>query len=149
MGLPAPLTELLRSKEVYNLAATNELLVGLVTGLNCLLYKSLNVTDAAAVQLPDIPDQAVKALLVVEADPTSTDLTAPVLRYTEDGITVPTALVGMPLLQYSIYEVGGIRRLPLKGGGGFSVSFQSAIDNFQVIGIEAGKTHSLKIQYFG
>ena len=111
---------------------TNDLLYGILMGGDCKGYQNL-VVGAAAVSL-SVPENTLYALLVVEADPTSAEK-AKVIRFKEfDTITnPPTATVGIPLGDLSIYEVKGVENLL----------------NFKVIGIEAGKVHSIKIQYFG
>jgi hypothetical protein len=55
-----------------------------------------------------------------------------IIRYREDQVD-PTASVGMPLGDLSIYEVGG----------------EANLSNIKFIGIEAGKTHKLRVSYYG
>lgn len=139
------LPPLLRNKNTYTHASA-ELIAGLF-GLNCLLNTQLSVDSSTAVQLPTIPDEAIMALIIVEADPTATNTTK-CIRFTQDGVTIPTASIGMPLGDLSIYEVGGVRDFGYVMGPSSS-PFRNAIDNFQCIGIEAGKTHKINIAYFG
>lgn len=126
----------LRNLQALPYALTHELLWGMLTGLNCLGYAEIDVTELLALPLPPypnvIPEVAYKALIVVEADPLSTNKTRCV-RFTEDITNPPTAVFGMPLGDLSIYEVGG----------------QGNMDNFRIIGIEAGRTHKVRIQYYG
>jgi hypothetical protein len=139
----------LRSKSAYPQAAANELLFGLISGLNCLGYEQVTFDDSAAIQLPNYGDytQAVKALIVIEADATSTDKSK-IARFTEDGVTTPTTAIGMPLGDLSIYETGGVIQVETQAFQA-SQAFQNALENFQIIGIEAGKTLTLNVQYFG
>jgi hypothetical protein len=108
----------------------SEMLYGLLTGGRCIKDDSFTVDNTAAVSLV-IPVGAVWALLVVEADATATS-TDKVVRFTLDGTTVPDAVIGMPL--------GDLDPLDVKD--------EKNLSNFKVIGIEAGKTHTVRVQYF-
>ncbi|MFQ3577160.1 MAG: hypothetical protein SNJ77_12065 [Cytophagales bacterium] len=77
------------------------------------------------------PLQSKYALMVVEADPTSTALDK-VVRFTEAENQAPTDVLGIPLGDLGIYESKG------KGN----------MECFGIIGIEVGKIHKLNIQYF-
>lgn len=89
----------------------------------------LSVGSGAAVSLT-VPSNANSALISVEADATVADSTR-VVRFLETGAT-PTASVGMALGNNDTYEV----------------RTSDNLRNFKVIGIEAGKTQSLKINYY-
>lgn len=120
----------LASSNTYS-STTNELLYGLLTGLNCIGYEAIVVNDSGVSVLTP-PDYAVIALLVVEPDAATTDKKK-VIRFTEDNFTVPTNAIGMPLGELSIYETKGAVNMAA----------------MKMIGIEAGKVHSVKVQYFG
>jgi hypothetical protein len=108
---------------------SNALLYALLTGGECAGFETLLV-DADNVSALNPPENSVYALLVMEADETSADKSR-VGRFREDG-EQPTALEGIPLGDLTTYEVKGKFNLL----------------NFLIIGIEAGKVHSLRVQYF-
>ncbi|MFZ1807617.1 MAG: hypothetical protein WAU36_10365 [Cyclobacteriaceae bacterium] len=103
----------------------------LLHGGKCLLYESATFDDDPAIGLPNLPDAAQYALIYIEADATEAG-NARVARFTEDG-TTPEATVGMPAGDDFIYEVSG----------------RSNLENFEIIGITAAKTHTLRVQYYG
>jgi hypothetical protein len=109
---------------------TDQLLYTLLTGGDCIGYEKITVDSALAVGL-DYPEATVYALLVVEADLTSADKSK-VIRFLETPF-LPTATEGIPLGDLSVYEVKG----------------KPNLKNFRAIGIEAGKNHSIAVQYFG
>ena len=129
--MPLPLVPLLRNKETYPYAATNELLYGLTTGLNCLGYEEIIVGNVTAVPLTTIPVNATFAVIVAEGDVTNTDQTR-VVRYREDTVS-PTPSTGMPLGDLTIYECGGVDNMA----------------NIKFIGIEASKSQKLRVSYYG
>jgi len=92
--------------------------------------ESLTVGSASAVVLASVPAAANTALVSVEGDATALDLTK-CIRITQNG-TAPTSTVGMILGNLDVYEI----------------KTRINIANFKVIGIEAGKTNILKIEYF-
>lgn len=101
-------------------------------GLVCILTTSL-IIDGTIKNLPNIPDNAKSALLVLEKDisfvvPANNTILA---RFTEDNITIPTITIGMPLVNLSIYEVT-----------------EPDLKRFQIT-ITQGTTHTLRIQYYG
>lgn len=106
---------------------------------NCLGYAKKAVTGAAVVTLTPIPKNTRYAVLVVMCDPVISDPVAAsnVVYVREDGGIPVTGAApagdGMPLGDLSIYEVKGIKNLKA----------------FKMIGIRAGETHSVRIQYFG
>ena len=113
--------------------ANNNLLYAILTGGDCLAYQELLV-DSITPKGLTFPAGTVYALIIVEANSGTADKTK-VIRFKEaDNVSnPPTAVRGIPLGDLSVYEVKGT----------------SNLTNFKVIGIEAGKVHSLKIQYFG
>jgi hypothetical protein len=99
---------------------------------DCIGFEEISVNDST-VQKLSIPNGATSALITVVADPSTTDLRN-VVWWKEDG-NVPTTGAngeGMPLGHLGVYECKGVINLK----------------NFQVIGIEAGKTHSVRISYY-
>jgi hypothetical protein len=110
--------------------ATDNLLWALLTGMENRGFEKLSVTNTPAVELT-VPQKALAAVIIVEADATSADLKK-VVRFREDG-NPPTATDGMPLGDMNFYEVRG----------------DASLKAFRIIGIEAGKTHTLSIQYYG
>jgi len=101
----------------------------LYTG-KCLGYEDLAFDDAPEVALAAVPAGARLAVCVVEADASQAGL-ARVARYREDG-NAPTAAEGMPVGDNGFFELTG-----------------DNIAAFKIIGITAGKAHTLKVQYYG
>lgn len=100
-------------------------------GGKCLGYASVTFDDTAEVALPAIPAGADIAIAYLEAGVADVGK-ARVARYREDGVA-PTAAAGMPLGDDGIYEISG----------------RGNIDDFLIIGINAGVTHTLRVQYYG
>jgi hypothetical protein len=100
----------------------------------CIGHEYIDVTDAAVKTLTKPADaegnNASYALLVLEGDSTSADLSKCV-RWTMEG-TDPTAADGMPLGDNGVFEIQN----------------ETNLDAFKVIGIEAGKTHKLRVAYY-
>lgn len=92
---------------------------------------SLSFDDAPAMALPNIPTNAVKALIVLEADSTTTDPTN-AAHFTEGSADTPTATFGIPMGHLGFYTIEG----------------KENINNFKIIGNEAGKSHTLQITYY-
>lgn len=92
-------------------------------------YEDLTVDDTEAKSL-SVPDNAVSATVFFEIDATATNK-ARAIRYKESG-TAPTADSGLPFGDGDVLELFG----------------KTSLDNFQVIGIETGKSHILRIQYY-
>ena len=92
-------------------------------------YEDLTVDDSEAKELT-VPDDAVSASIFFEVDASTTNKTR-ALRYKENG-TAPTANSGQPFGDGDVLELFG----------------KTSLDNFQVIGIEAGKSHVLRVQYY-
>ena len=92
-------------------------------------YEDLTVDDSEEKSLT-VPSDAVSASVFFEVNSTTTDK-ARALRYKENG-TAPTANSGQPFGDGDVLELFG----------------KTSLDNFQVIGIEAGKSHILRIQYY-
>lgn len=111
-----------------------KLLHALVHGGKCLGYEKLSVDDSAPVPLT-VPDGAKYAILVVDADATSTNPNK-VINWREDGDD-PTndagTNEGLILGDNSILEIKGAANLA----------------NFKMIGKEASKTHNVRVQYYG
>lgn len=95
----------------------------------CVGDEKLDVTDLTAVSLT-VPARATSAIITVEAS-TSAATTAKVVRFRESGDTA-TDSIGTPLGDLDTYECLG----------------PEALANFSIIGIEAGKTHTLNINYY-
>lgn len=109
----------------------SQLLLALLTGGDCLQYNNVPVNDTQVTTLSPVSG-TVYALIVVEADPTTMDKSK-VIRFSEMQATIVSAINGLPLGDLGVYEVKGM----------------SNLQNFKAIGIEAGKSHTLRIQYFG
>ena len=107
-----------------------DLLYALFFQGECLGYASLEVTRDDIVSL-SVPVHARYAMLVLECDPNQ-DNKDLVVRFREDG-EEPGPDEGMPLGDLGVYEVKGIENM----------------QRFRVLGIEIGKRHKLRIQYFG
>lgn len=96
----------------------------------CIFCETMIVSDFYPSAL-SIPEHARYALMIVEADPLQYDKDL-VVRFCEDGQNAQ-ADFGMPLGHMGVYEV--------KGSGN--------MDRFTIIGIELGRHHKVRIQYFG
>jgi hypothetical protein len=92
-------------------------------------YQDL-VVDHSEVKNLTVPDNAVSATIMVEADDSSTSK-GRVIRYKKNGID-PTDSSGFGLGDNDIYEPAG----------------KVNLDNLRFIGIEDGKSHTLRIQYY-
>lgn len=92
-------------------------------------YEDLTVDDTEAKSLT-VPDNAVSATVFFEIDTAATNK-ARAVRYKENG-TAPTVDSGLPFGDGDVLELFG----------------KTSLDNFQVIGIETGKSHVLRIQYY-
>lgn len=103
----------------------------LLHGGKCIGYEETTFDDAPAVALPNLPDGAHHAMIYIEASGDEVG-NARVARFREDG-TSPTASAGMPLGDDSIYEVTG----------------RANLENFEIIGITADKTHTMRVHYYG
>jgi hypothetical protein len=118
-----------------NASTTNDLLFAICGMINCIGYQNILVDDTVVKTLTP-PLYSLFALITVEADPATADKKK-VIRFTEDNLSIPTNVagtdLGMPLGDLSIYECKGLANLPA----------------FQMIGREAGKTHSVRVQYYG
>ncbi len=125
-------------------STTNDYLDAILWGGQCVGYRKLTVTDAAAVGFADIADPdaggplaaglppgAQYAICVLEADNADVDK-ARVGRFRCDA-TAPTAAEGMPVGDNGSFEIKGTDNL----------------NNFKIIGINAGKTHTLRIEFYG
>jgi hypothetical protein len=96
----------------------------------CVGYVTLEV-NADAVSTLSIPEYARYAMMVIESDPYQYNKDI-VLRFREDG-DAPTSLEGMPLGEFGVYEVKGTENM----------------QRFKIIGIEPGRQHKIRIQFFG
>jgi len=92
-------------------------------------YEDLAVDDSEAKDLT-VPDDAVSASIFFEVDASATNK-ARALRYKENG-TAPTANSGQPFGDGDVLELFG----------------KTSLENFKVIGIEASKSHVLRVQYY-
>jgi hypothetical protein len=111
----------------------NGLLYALLSGGDCVGYEDLEIDD---ISMPSLnpPENGEYALIVVEADPTTTDKSK-VIRIKEfiEDDSFPTSAIGIPLGDFSVYEVKGKKNM----------------QDFRAISIEAGKLHILRVQYYG
>ena len=92
-------------------------------------YEDL-VVDHSEVKSLTVPDDAVSATIMIEADPSITEK-GRVIRYKSNG-TDPTDSSGFGLGDNDIYEPAGKLNL----------------DNLRFIGIPDGKNHTLRVQYY-
>ncbi|HEY9084014.1 MAG TPA: hypothetical protein VIN73_11820 [Vicingaceae bacterium] len=92
-------------------------------------YEDLEVDDTEAKTLT-VPEAAVSAAVFFEVDASATNK-ARALRYKENG-TAPTAASGQAFGDGDVLELFG----------------KTSLTNFKVIGIEAEKTHTLRVQYY-
>ncbi|HAP69921.1 MAG TPA: hypothetical protein DCR04_09395 [Flavobacteriales bacterium] len=92
-------------------------------------YEDLAVTDMEVAQLT-IPENGISATISIEADGSAAEKSR-VVRFKENG-SDPTASSGIALGENDLYEITGRWNL----------------ENFRVIGIEAGKSHVLRVQYY-
>lgn len=91
-------------------------------------FENVTVNDTAVVNLT-IPTDAISADISVEADATALSK-AKVIRFKENGSN-PSTSSGFPF-----------------GEGIFKVIGKNNLNNFKIIGIEAGKSHTLQVQYY-
>ncbi|WP_010182420.1 hypothetical protein [Aquimarina agarilytica] len=92
-------------------------------------YQDIEITATQAVSL-QVPQKAVSAVLVLEADSTSSSFVR-IVRFKENG-SAPTASSGFALGDNDIYSIVG----------------KNNLENFKVIGIEKDKKHIGRIQFF-
>jgi hypothetical protein len=107
------------------------LLAGILYGGIVLGYQQIDVTATTAVSLT-VPDKAKKAIIIVEADPTTGNKTQ-VVRYQSGENANPTATVGIAIGDKGAFDIGLLWNLK----------------RAKFIGIEAGKTHKLIVEYQG
>lgn len=93
-------------------------------------YAQTTFDNSPAIRLPNIPNDAMIAIITIEASSTATDPTK-CARYVEGVGTLSTSS-GMPIGDLDTYEVFG----------------SDGIAQFQIIGIESGKTHTLNVTYY-
>ena len=116
-----------------NSVTQNDLLAGILFGGDCIGYEKIAVGSAAPVGLDLLTLGkglgARKALVVIEADASSTNLDR-VVRFREDG-TNPNATDGLPIPDNGKLEVSDLN-----------------LANFKMIGIEGGKNHTAQVLYY-
>lgn len=114
------------------LNATNSLLRGILRGGQCVGYEDIDVDETAVVTLTK-PASASYALIALQADITSGNADR-VIHFREDGINPTTGAAGVGM--------------PLGDNGSYSIKTTQNINNFKAIGIEAGKAHKIRVQYY-
>ena len=92
-------------------------------------YQDLQVNDTEVVQLT-IPENAISATISIEADGSATEKSR-VVRFKENG-SDPSANSGIALGDNDLYEITGLLNL----------------ESFRVIGVEVGKSHVIRVQYY-
>jgi len=92
-------------------------------------YEDLPVSDTEVAQL-SIPENAISATISIEADGSAAEKSR-VVRFKENG-SDPTASSGIALGENDLYEITGRWNL----------------ESFRVIGVEAGKSHIIRVQYY-
>lgn len=108
-----------------------ELLYSLIFGGECIGYEELYVYAPYTFK-PTIPEGAVYALMVCEADDLATDKTK-VIRYSTAGASFPLGSYnGMPLGELGVIEIKGRKNL----------------ENFRATGIRNYEYHVLRIEYY-
>jgi hypothetical protein len=112
-----------------------QLLYVLLTGGECIGYEEIAL-DVSQVKSLTVPDGAVYALIVCEADasPLLPDKSK-VIRYKQFDTqsNPPDASLGMPLGDLGVAEVKG----------------ENNLSAFRAVGITPGFTHILKVEYYG
>ena len=109
-----------------------EFLRALALGGDCVDYEKLSVGDAAVVTL-NVPASAQKAILTVIGDATAANSDR-VIHFREDGNNPTTGTSG--------------EGMPIGDNGTYTILSADNLANFKMIGIEAGKTHSVRVQYY-
>jgi len=92
-------------------------------------YEDLAVTDMEVAQLT-IPENGISATISIEADGSAAEKSR-VVRFKENG-SDPSANSGIALGDNDLYEITGRWNL----------------ESFRVIGVEAGKSHIIRVQYY-
>jgi len=108
----------------------SDMLYTLIFQGECIAYVTIMVDDEA-VRSFNIPVEARYAMLITESDPNQNNKDL-IIRFREDGSN-PSADEGMPLGDMGVYEVKG----------------KENMSQFRMIGIEAGKQHKVRVQFFG
>jgi hypothetical protein len=122
-----------------------EMVYNIVMGGEALAFESISVGYNSLVSLgiPNNPlwkDKLRYCQIILEADATTTTKTK-AIRFVEvkteaGSLTVNAAEVrakGLPLGDLGVYEIKGVENMA----------------NFRAIGLEASKTHFLRVQYYG
>jgi len=122
-----------------------EMIFNIMMGGEALAYETITVDDTAikTLVLPTSTTWVGKfkyAQIIVEAD-TTTTAKSKAIRFLECDKTPANLTIsltelkakGMPLGDMGVYEVKGLENLA----------------HFKFVGLEAGKVHSLRIQYYG
>lgn len=109
-----------------------ELLYSLIIGGECIGYEDLYVYAPYTFQLT-VPEGALYALIVCEADVISTDKTK-VIRFKQldPNLTTVNPYAGVPLGDLGVVEIKGKKNL----------------ENFRATGINNGEYHLLRIEYY-
>jgi len=94
----------------------------------CIGQQKITVDETAAVSLT--PTSGANSAIITLEDGASATPTKS-CRFYESG-TAPTAVNGVPLGNLDTYEIIG----------------PTCLANFKIIGVEAGKTHTLQILYY-
>lgn len=111
---------------------TEGYLRGLLYGGQVLGYQVLTVTNTEAVSC-DLPPHVKYAVFLVEADATASDQTR-CIRYKSKGEDdLPTDSAGIPIGHLGVFQIGH----PIN------------LYKLRLIGVEAGKTHSVQVEYYG
>lgn len=126
MATAITINEELEVKEGWSIS--EKLLFYLLRGKTASGKQILPVTDASAALT--VPSDAYSAIIVIIAH-ASAVRTDDVARFWEDG-SIPTAAQGLVLGDRTPYEIKG----------------RDNLSNFKIIGVDAGLTHSLQIQYY-
>lgn len=139
--LGAPLARLDSARDVVDPlplpkdGTAQEFLAGILYGGQAIAFETITVTAGAPAKLlqtldPRIQGKCRIALIVLEADST-TPIPTRAVRFRQDTVA-PTATVGHWIGDNGAIEIKNLINLR----------------NVQFIGINAGKTHKLQVQYF-
>ena len=117
-------------------STTNDILLAILHGGKCLGYAELDFDDAnPAAYLSDlpggIPAAAQRAIIFIEAD--ATEINQPRVAMFRETDVDATPSAGMPIGDNGTVEINGAVNL----------------ENFSIIGITAGKIHTMRVQFYG
>ena len=122
---------------------TEKLLYNLIAGGEAIAYESLSVNNSSftTLTIPNTNDKVVYARVIMEADATTTDPTK-AARF----IQSPNIGTGKSTITPTNLKAQGFL---LADKGTFTISGLGNLKSFKCIGLDAGKTHTLRVEYYG